>query len=45
MLSDVLTHGPEIAVGVAGARPQYTIALVAMLTFCLITRKRDHQTL
>ena len=25
-----------------GVRPQYKIALVAMLTFCLIIRKRDH---
>ena len=26
-----------------GVRPQLRIALVAMLTFCLIIRKRDHQ--
>ena len=32
-------HGPEIAVRVAGDILQYKIALVAMLTFCLIIRK------
>ena len=26
-----------------GVRPQLRIALLAMLTFCLIIRKRDHQ--
>ena len=28
--------------GQFGVRPQLRIALVAMLTFCLIIRKRDH---
>ena len=32
--------GPSPSVG---ERPQYKIALVAMLTFCLIIRKHDHQ--
>ena len=36
-------HGPEIAVRVAGGRLHNKIALVAMLTICLIITKRDLQ--
>ena len=40
----VLGGYPTIAQSVpTGVRPQLRIALVAMLTFCLIIRKRDHQ--
>ena len=36
-------RGPEIAVRVAGGRLQHKIASVAMLTICLIIKKRDHK--